>query len=154
MPRTNASALDLTGGAPELNPDFRRLVRAARERGITVIDRCNLTILFEPGQGDLAQFLAERRADISGARELLEALVPLRKKGEIPDWSAETTLNVATDEELLDMFRDAGCTTLIIGFESVSLDDLVGQSARPVAAVMAELSALELSGQVERTAGG
>ena len=42
--------LDLTGGAPELNPHFRRLVAAARDRGCTVIDRCNLTILNEPGQ--------------------------------------------------------------------------------------------------------
>ena len=50
--------LDLTGGAPELNTHFRRLVRAARERGVEVIDRCNLTILFEPGQEDLAGFLA------------------------------------------------------------------------------------------------
>jgi radical SAM superfamily enzyme YgiQ (UPF0313 family) len=57
-------------------------------------------------------------------RQLLEALIPLREKGEIPDWSAETTLNVATDEELLDLFRDAGCTTLIIGFESVSQETL------------------------------
>lgn len=57
-------------------------------------------------------------------KELLEALVPLRRAGEIPDWSAETTLNVATDEALLDLFRDAGCTTLIIGFESVSEDTL------------------------------
>ncbi len=53
-------------------------------------------------------------------RELLEALVPLRRAGEVPDWSAETTLNVATDEPMLDLFREAGCTTLIIGFESVS----------------------------------
>lgn len=57
-------------------------------------------------------------------KELLEALVPLRRAGKIPDWSAETTLNVATDEPLLDLFRDAGCTTLIIGFESVSEDTL------------------------------
>jgi radical SAM/Cys-rich protein len=50
--------LDLTGGAPELNPHFRRLVVAAREREIDVIDRCNLTVLFEPGQQDTAAFLA------------------------------------------------------------------------------------------------
>jgi radical SAM/Cys-rich protein len=50
--------LDLTGGAPELNPHFRRLVSAARALGVTVIDRCNLTILSEPGQEDLAEFLA------------------------------------------------------------------------------------------------
>ena len=51
--------LDLTGGAPELNPEFRRLVAAARGLGIEVIDRCNLTVLFEPGQETLAEFLAE-----------------------------------------------------------------------------------------------
>ena len=55
---------DLTGGAPELNPDFRRLVVAARERGIAVIDRCNLTILSEPGQEDLAEFLAEQQVEV------------------------------------------------------------------------------------------
>tara|TARA_R110000823_G_scaffold132777_8_gene261320 strand:+ start:10866 stop:11822 length:957 start_codon:yes stop_codon:yes gene_type:complete len=58
------AALDLTGGAPELNPHFRYLVRAARERGLRVIDRCNLTVLFEPGQEDLAAFLAEQRVEI------------------------------------------------------------------------------------------
>jgi len=56
--------LDLTGGAPELNPHFRRLVAAARDRGCTVIDRCNLTILNEPGQETLAAFLAEHGVDI------------------------------------------------------------------------------------------
>jgi radical SAM/Cys-rich protein len=50
--------LDLTGGAPELCPEFRRLVREARALGREVIDRCNLTVLFEPGQEDTAEFLA------------------------------------------------------------------------------------------------
>ena len=50
--------LDLTGGAPELNPIFRPLVSAARAAGLVVIDRCNLSILEEPGQVDLADFLA------------------------------------------------------------------------------------------------
>ena len=50
--------LDLTGGAPELNPCFRRLVSGARALGREVIDRCNLTVLFEPGQEDTAEFLA------------------------------------------------------------------------------------------------
>ena len=58
------SVLDLTGGAPELNPEFRRLVSAATAIGIKVIDRCNLTILFEPGQEGLGQFLAENNAEI------------------------------------------------------------------------------------------
>jgi radical SAM superfamily enzyme YgiQ (UPF0313 family) len=53
-------------------------------------------------------------------KELLRAMIPLKQAGEIPSWSAETTLNVASDEEMLDLFRDAGCSTLIIGFESVT----------------------------------
>lgn len=52
--------LDLTGGAPELNPHFRRLVRGARALGRQVIDRCNLTVLFQPGQEDTADFLADQ----------------------------------------------------------------------------------------------
>jgi len=55
---------DLTGGAPELNPNFRRLVREARSLGIKVIDRCNLTILNEPGHEDLADFLAENGVEV------------------------------------------------------------------------------------------
>jgi hypothetical protein len=57
-------SIDLTGGAPELNPQFRRLVLAARERGLRVIDRCNLTILEEPDFDDLAGFLAAHRVEI------------------------------------------------------------------------------------------
>ena len=56
--------LDLTGGAPELNPHFRTLVRAARRLGVHVIDRCNLTILYEPGQEDLAEFLAAEQVEV------------------------------------------------------------------------------------------
>lgn len=54
------TSLDLTGGAPELHPGFRNLVRQARGLGVTVIDRCNLTILSEPGQEGLAAFLAQQ----------------------------------------------------------------------------------------------
>ena len=56
--------LDMTGGAPELNPEFRRLVVAARRLGVKVMDRCNLTILSEPGQDGLAAFLAEQRVEV------------------------------------------------------------------------------------------
>ncbi|MGE4369148.1 MAG: arsenosugar biosynthesis radical SAM (seleno)protein ArsS [Burkholderiaceae bacterium] len=59
--------LDLTGGAPELNPHFRRLAASARALGVRVIDRCNLTILSEPGQEDLAQFLAEHRVEVTAS---------------------------------------------------------------------------------------
>jgi radical SAM/Cys-rich protein len=56
--------LDLTGGAPELHPGFRDLVRRARALGVGVIDRCNLTILSEPGQEDLAGFLAAESVQV------------------------------------------------------------------------------------------
>jgi radical SAM/Cys-rich protein len=59
--------LDITGGAPELNPHFRRLASAARALGVQVIDLCNLTILFEPGQEGLAEFLAGQRIDIAAS---------------------------------------------------------------------------------------
>jgi len=59
--------LDLTGGAPEMNPDFRYLVVEARKRGVEVIDRCNLTILNEPGYEDLAQFLTDQRVIITAS---------------------------------------------------------------------------------------
>ena len=65
--RAGIGTLDLTGGAPELNPHFRYLVSAARERGVRVIDRCNLTVLFEPGQEDLAEFLSVEQVEVTAS---------------------------------------------------------------------------------------
>lgn len=62
--KTNIKVLDLTGGAPEMNAHFRYLVKAARELSVHVIDRCNLTILNEPGQENLAEFLADNRVEV------------------------------------------------------------------------------------------
>ena len=59
--------LDLTGGAPELSPHFRRLVTGARALGLKVIDRCNLTILSEPGQEGLAEFLAAQGVEVTAS---------------------------------------------------------------------------------------
>ena len=59
--RAGIRTLDLTGGAPELNPHFRYLVASARALGVEVLDRCNLTVLSQPGQEDLARFLALQR---------------------------------------------------------------------------------------------
>jgi radical SAM/Cys-rich protein len=56
--------VDLTGGAPELNPHFRWLVAESRKQGRHVIDRCNLTVLGRPGMEDLPEFLAERQVEI------------------------------------------------------------------------------------------
>tara|TARA_R110002020_G_scaffold474164_2_gene704803 strand:- start:8720 stop:9673 length:954 start_codon:yes stop_codon:yes gene_type:complete len=59
--------LDLTGGAPEMHPRFRDIVQHAREQGLQVIDRCNLTILSEPGYEGLAEFLAEHQVRVSAS---------------------------------------------------------------------------------------
>jgi radical SAM/Cys-rich protein len=60
----NIKTLDITGGAPELHPQFQELVLFARENDVHVIDRCNLTILFEPGQENLAEFLADNHIEV------------------------------------------------------------------------------------------
>ncbi len=62
--KNDIKTLDLTGGAPEMNPDFRYLVAEARKLNVKVIDRCNLTVLSEPGYEGLAEFLAEQGVEI------------------------------------------------------------------------------------------
>jgi radical SAM/Cys-rich protein len=64
LARKRVATLDITGGAPELNPHFRRLVSAARAMGVRVMDRCNLTVLEVVGQQDLAHFLAGEQVEI------------------------------------------------------------------------------------------
>ena len=64
---SHIKVLDLTGGAPEMNEHFRHLVRAARGHGVRVIDRCNLTILGEPGFEDLPKFLADNQVEVSAS---------------------------------------------------------------------------------------
>ncbi len=64
LAKTSIPKVDITGGAPELNPDFRWLVRQARALGRHVMDRCNLTVLQVKGQEDLAQFLAQHRVEV------------------------------------------------------------------------------------------
>ena len=64
LERRKIATLDITGGAPELNPHFRRLVTRARALGVHVMDRCNLTILEEPGHEDLAAFLARAQVEV------------------------------------------------------------------------------------------
>ena len=59
--------VDLTGGAPELNVHFKYLVTEITKRRISIIDRCNLTILSEPGQEDLTQFLSKHRVIVTAS---------------------------------------------------------------------------------------
>jgi radical SAM/Cys-rich protein len=77
-----AATLDLTGGAPELSPHFRTLVAGARAQGVHVIDRCNLTILSEPGQQDLAAFLAEQRVEVVASLPCYSVANVDRQRGE------------------------------------------------------------------------
>ncbi len=75
-------ALDLTGGAPELNTHFRSLVAGARALGVHVIDRCNLTILSEPGQADLAAFLAAQGVEVVASLPCYSVANVDRQRGE------------------------------------------------------------------------
>ena len=67
--------------APELNPHFRELVVRARQLGARVIDRCNLTILGEPGQEDLAEFLAAQQVEVTASLPCYTAELVDRQRG-------------------------------------------------------------------------
>jgi radical SAM/Cys-rich protein len=77
----DVALLDVTGGAPELHPEFRFLVREARAMGRRVIDRCNLTVLLEPGQDDTAAFLAEHGVEIVASLPCYEPAKVDRQRG-------------------------------------------------------------------------
>ena len=62
--RYRIAVVDITGGAPEMNPNFRRFVQGCIERHANVMSRCNLTILMEPGHEDLAQWYADQKVDL------------------------------------------------------------------------------------------
>lgn len=64
LARTDIPTVDITGGAPELTPHFRWLVKQARGLGRQVLDRCNLSVLLLPSQADLAGFLAQHQVEI------------------------------------------------------------------------------------------
>lgn len=85
--RYHIGILDLTGGAPEMNPHFKTLVREARQRGVEVIDRCNLSILLQPGFEDMAGFLADQRVVITASMPcyLRENVEKQRGKGVYDD---------------------------------------------------------------------
>jgi radical SAM/Cys-rich protein len=64
LARSSIPALDLTGGAPELHPDFDYLVESARAIGRHVMDRCNLTVIFEPGKNSLPEFFKRHQVEL------------------------------------------------------------------------------------------
>jgi len=79
---SGAGTLDITGGAPELNAQFRHLVTQARALGATVMDRCNLTVLFEPGQESLAGFLAANAVQIVASLPCYTAELVDKQRGQ------------------------------------------------------------------------
>jgi len=74
--------LDVTGGAPELNPQFRYLVREASALGRRVIDRCNLSVLLLPSQGDLVPFLASHGVEVTASLPSFRAAGTDAQRGE------------------------------------------------------------------------
>ena len=111
------TTLDITGGAPEMHPDFRTLVEGARTLGRRVLDRCNLTILEEPGQEDTADFLADQGVDIvaspsasSAASSASAAAASLTQAS--ARFSASTHLAMGlTTTRLGTSFASISCTT-------------------------------------------
>ncbi len=81
LSRFSIETLDITGGAPEMNPHFRHLAREATRLGCRVVDRCNLTIFFEPGYEDLPEFLAEHGIHITASLPSDEADTADRQRG-------------------------------------------------------------------------
>lgn len=79
---TEIPTVDLTGGAPEMIPDFRDLIVALRGQGRHIIDRCNLTILLEPGQEGLAEFLRDHRVEIVASMPCYSAANVNAQRGE------------------------------------------------------------------------
>jgi len=63
----NIKTLDITGGAPELHPEFKNLISSLSKKQVDIIDRCNLTIFFEEGYEDLPKFLAKNKVIITAS---------------------------------------------------------------------------------------
>jgi len=79
--RFDIETLDITGGAPEMNPHFRYLAAEASREGCRVVDRCNLTIFFEPGYEDLPEFLAEHGIEVTASLPSVQAEIADRQRG-------------------------------------------------------------------------
>ena len=73
--------LDITGGSPEMNPHFKYLVRQARSLGVEVMDRCNPTILVEPGYEDYAEFLADQKVIVTASLPCYSEQNVVRQRG-------------------------------------------------------------------------
>ena len=82
LAETDIPTVDITGGAPELNPNFRWLVEQSRALGRHVMDRCNLSVLLLPSQADLAEFLAHQRVEVVASLPYFRASQTDAQRGE------------------------------------------------------------------------
>ncbi len=82
LAKTEIPTVDITGGAPELNPHFRWLVEESRRLGRHVMDRCNLSVLLLPSQSDLGEFLAKHRVEIIASLPYYRASQTDAQRGE------------------------------------------------------------------------
>lgn len=82
LAKTDIPTVDITGGAPELNPNFRWLVEYAHALGRHVMDRCNLSVLLIPSQADLADFLAAHRVEVVASLPYYRASQTDAQRGE------------------------------------------------------------------------
>jgi radical SAM/Cys-rich protein len=82
LAQTDIPTMDITGGAPELNPNFRWLVEQSRALGRHVMDRCNLSVLLLPSQADLAEFLSRHRVEIVASLPYYRASQTDTQRGE------------------------------------------------------------------------
>ncbi|OGW68175.1 MAG: radical SAM protein [Nitrospirae bacterium RIFCSPLOWO2_02_FULL_62_14] len=82
LAKTDIPTVDITGGAPELNPNFRWLVEQATQLGRHVMDRCNLSVLLLPSQVDLAEFLARHRVEVIASLPYFRAMQTDAQRGD------------------------------------------------------------------------
>jgi radical SAM/Cys-rich protein len=82
LERARIPTLDVTGGAPELHPDFREIVTRARALGVHVIHRCNLTAILLPNYSDIPELLATRRVEVIASLPYYQARETDAQRGE------------------------------------------------------------------------
>jgi radical SAM/Cys-rich protein len=161
MQRLRPAVVDLTGGAPELHPEFRRLVRTARQLGCHVIDRCNLTVLLLPSLADLAGFLAAQQVEVVASLPQPEAGATDAQRGE-GTWQAsiqalrllnQLGYGQGRPERQLTLMSNPGGTSLqqltpcdamawkrrLQEQEGVSFDRLIGLNNMPIARFLEQL---------------
>jgi radical SAM/Cys-rich protein len=169
LDRSSAHTVDITGGAPELNPHFRYLVDQCVARGKQVIDRCNLTVLLLPTMTDLPEWLAERQVEVvcslphyrqrntdsqRGDGTFTQSIAALRALNKAGYGQGDSTRRLTLMSNPVGAFLSASTATLErewkVGLEKhhgVSFDRLITLNNMPISRY---LEWLEQSGNLQR----